>query len=225
MYLADSHGYLRYRHIGEGAYAQSEAAIQSLLTEMNTELEFAEPLPAQRPEETPGAVFSPTTQELHIDALGNAQPPPEEALTLTLPAERIDGQFYLEGAWRVIDDGLTLESEKGTITLPYHAASVNAVLSPSADPVLLSYRRDDPLHVTITQDGEPLRRGSFGEDVYLTEGQAMVRIDAPRMYTLVRNHDVQTREICLSINQPGLTFYAFSFGSRLTSSVDNQAKE
>lgn len=225
MYLIDSHGYLRYRHIGEGAYAQPEAVIQSLLTELNTDLEFAEPMPPLCPEDAPGAVCSPTTPDLHIDALGNAQPPLEGQLTLTLPTERLDGQFYLEGTWHVIDDGLTLESEKGTITLPYHAASVNAVLSPSADPVLLSYRRDDPLHITVTQDGEPLHHDSYGEDIYLAADQAKVRIDAPRMYTLVRNPDVQTREICLSTNEPGLTFYAFSFGSCLTASAKHTAKE
>lgn len=225
MYLVDSNGYLRYRHIGEGGYAQSEAAIQSLLTEMDKDLEFTELLPPLRPEDAPGAVCSPTTPELHIDALGNAQPPLEEQLTLTLPTERLDGQFYLEGTWLMIDDGLTLESETGTIVLLYHAASVNAVLSPSADPVLLSYRKDDPLKITVTQDGQPLHRDLFGEDVYHAEGQAKVRIDAPRMYTLVRNPDVQTRELCLSINESGLTFYAFSFGSCLNPNAGHAIKE
>ena len=225
MHLVDNNGYLRYRHIGEGAYAQSEAAIQSLLTEMNPDLELTELLPPLRPEDAAGVVCLPTTPELHIDALGNAQAPLEEQLTFKRPTERFDGQFYLEGTWRVIDDGLTMESEKGTITLPYHSASVNAVLSPSADPTLLSYRRDDPLRVTITQDGKPLHPDSFGEDVYLADGHAIVRIDSPRMYTLVRNPDVQSREITLSINEPGLTFYAFSFGSCVTSIANHTAKE
>ncbi len=225
MYLVDSNGYLRYRHIGEGAYAQSEAVIQSLLTELNAEAALAELLPPLRPEDAPGAVCSPTTPELHIDALGNPHLPSDMRFTLTRPTERLDGQFYLEGTWRMIDDGLTLESEEGTITLPYHAATVNAVLSPSADPVLLSYRKDDPLHITVTQDGTPLHRGSFGEDVFLAEGHARVRINAPRMYSLVRNPEVQTREICLSINEPGLTFYAFSFGSCITTSANPTAKE
>jgi hypothetical protein len=225
IYLVDADGYLRYRQIGEGAYAQLEAAIQSLLMVMDKDLELPELLPALRPEDTPGAVCAPTTPELHIDAVGNTQPPLDEQLTFVLPAERVDGHFYLDGTWRVIDDGLTLESEAGTIALPYHAATVNAVLSPSVDPVLLPYRRDDPLHITVTQDGEPLHPDSFGEDVYLAEGQAMVRINAPRMYTLVRNPDVQTRELRLSINEPGLTFYAFSFGSCITSGVNHSAKE
>lgn len=33
LYLIDKRGHLRYRHIGEGAYDEAEAAIQSLLAE------------------------------------------------------------------------------------------------------------------------------------------------------------------------------------------------
>jgi len=33
LYLIDKRGHIRYQHIGEGAYAETEAAIQSLLDE------------------------------------------------------------------------------------------------------------------------------------------------------------------------------------------------
>jgi thiol-disulfide isomerase/thioredoxin len=33
LYLIDKHGHIRYRQIGEGAYAETESAIQSLLAE------------------------------------------------------------------------------------------------------------------------------------------------------------------------------------------------
>ena len=33
LYLIDQQGHIRYTHIGEGAYAETEAAIQSLLAE------------------------------------------------------------------------------------------------------------------------------------------------------------------------------------------------
>lgn len=33
MYLIDADGFVRYKHIGEGAYAQTEAEIQRLLAE------------------------------------------------------------------------------------------------------------------------------------------------------------------------------------------------
>jgi hypothetical protein len=34
LYLIDKHGHIRYHHIGEGAYAKTEAAIQELLAEV-----------------------------------------------------------------------------------------------------------------------------------------------------------------------------------------------
>jgi peroxiredoxin len=33
LFLIDKRGHVRYRHIGEGAYAETEAAIQSLIAE------------------------------------------------------------------------------------------------------------------------------------------------------------------------------------------------
>ena len=33
IYLIDKRGHLRYEHIGEGAYAETESAIQALLAE------------------------------------------------------------------------------------------------------------------------------------------------------------------------------------------------
>ncbi len=33
LYLIDKRGHIRYQHIGEGAYAETEAAIQALLAE------------------------------------------------------------------------------------------------------------------------------------------------------------------------------------------------
>jgi len=34
LYLIDKQGYIRYIHIGEGSYAETEAAIQALLSEV-----------------------------------------------------------------------------------------------------------------------------------------------------------------------------------------------
>ena len=216
LYLIDHQGYVRYRHIGEGAYTQTESVIKTLLMEIQPNLDLPDVLPPLRPEDYPGAVCLPTTPELHANALGNPEPPIDTPVHLTTPVDRIDGRFYLNGTWMIIDDGWTHTGESGTITLPYHAASINAVLSPSSDPELLAYHQDEPLRITIHQDQEPLPGDQFGRDVFLAEDQATVRINTPRMYALANNPDVRRREICLTVNKPGLTLYAFSFGSCLT---------
>ena len=37
-YIVDNEGYIRYDHIGEGGYAETEKVIQSLLQERNAQL-------------------------------------------------------------------------------------------------------------------------------------------------------------------------------------------
>ena len=221
LYLIDHQGHLRYRHIGESAYAQTESVIKTLLMEIQPDLNLPEVLPPLRPEDMLGAICSPTTPELHADALGNPELPIDTPSPLTVPVDRIDGRFYLDGTWMAIEDGLTLIGESGTITIPYHAASINAVLSPSPDPDLLAHRQNEPLHITINQDGVPLPGDRFGSDVFLAEDQASVRINTPRMYALANNPDVRRREIYLTVNKSGLTLYAFSFGSCLAENTNN----
>ena len=77
------------------------------------------------------------------------------------------------------------------------------------------------LHITIIQDNVELPGDRFGQDVFLAEGHATVRINAPRLYRLVNNPDVRRREICLTINKPGLTLYEFSFSSCLAENINN----
>jgi len=221
LYLIDHQGYLRYRHIGDGAYAQTENVIKTLLMEIQPDLHLPELLLPLRPEDKPGAVCAPTTPELGVYTLGNPELPIDPPVHLTMPVDRIDGRFYLDGTWMAIEDGLTLIGESGTITLPYHAASINTVLSPSPDPELLACQQDEPLYITITQDDVPLHGDRFGRDVFLADDQATVRINAPRMYSLANNPDVGRREICLAVNKPGLTLYAFSFGSCLSVDTNN----
>lgn len=55
-YLIDGEGYLRYAHFGEGAYTETEQAIQELLREQTPGLTLPSPLPLVRPLDAPGAL-------------------------------------------------------------------------------------------------------------------------------------------------------------------------
>jgi thiol-disulfide isomerase/thioredoxin len=215
LHMIDHQGYVRYRHTGEGDYTQTETAIQSLLHEIDPDLHLPELLPPLRDEDVPGAVCFPTTPELHIDAISSPGLPSNQTIDLATPIDRIDGRVYLEGPWRTVGEGITLEGSQGVIRLPYHAASVNAVLSPSHDPSRLMQYIENPLVIEIEQDGETLTGAHFGEDVLRSQELAVVRVDVPRMYNLIRDQDVQPRELILRSRQPGFTFYAFSFGTCL----------
>ncbi len=224
VYLIDAHGYLRYEHSGEGAYSETEGALARLLSEAaagaGSPADLPRPLGALRDEDHLGAVCFRTTPELHAGynrgALGN----PEGYLPRSLPTfyrlppepERLDGYFYAEGPWLATEEALALAGEHGALVLPYHAATANAVLSPSADPVDLLLDLKPPVSVIVTQDGQPLDALSAGDDVFFEAGQSCLRVDAARLYQLARNPDARRHELRLAA-AGGLALYAFSFSS------------
>lgn len=220
LYLIDPGGYIRFRHAGEGNYAVIERSIQGLIAESGNVVPHHEPVPPIRPEDVPGAVCVPTTPELRMDSIGNPEPPMTVPTIVTAPQARRDGEFYLDGLWRAVEEGWTLSGESGCIVLPYHAAAVNAVLAASPDMVDFALSLYNPVEVQLTQDGLQLPKDHFAEDVYLADGQARVRVDVPRMYALVRSPDVRRRELQLEVRGRGLTLYAFSFGSCLAGESD-----
>ncbi|MBI2912909.1 MAG: hypothetical protein HYY03_03205, partial [Chloroflexi bacterium] len=68
----------------------------------------------------------------------------------------------------------------------------------------------------LTQDGAPLAREDAGEDVRFEEdGRAFVEVDAPRMYRLATNRELDSHELTLPPATPGLALYAYTFVSCL----------
>jgi thiol-disulfide isomerase/thioredoxin len=211
--LVDAKGYIRATRQGEGGYAEIEAGIQALLRELDPQVDLPEVMAPVRPEDARGAVCSPTTPEMQVDAIA-ARLTTQDPIELDLPDDRPEGRIYLAGSWRMITDGAKLELAGGSIVLPYHAAALNAVLAPSAR---MDHSPDPPTSVELLQDGLPLPLERFGEDVRLDDGRARLIVEAPRSYNLVRNPDVTPHELRLVAPQPGLVLYAFSFGTCLAS--------
>jgi len=215
VYLIDPQGYIRFSHAGDRGYTQIETAIQTLLQEYDPTLKLPPPLAALRAADIPGAVCTPTTPELHVDALADPLPGNEPS-EFSLSMDHTDGHFYLEGFWLLNKDGLTLTSENGTILLPYNACDVYAVLSPSPQDFEHTHFDHSPLKIEILQDGQPLPDDHFGQDIFKINDRSMLRVDTPRNYHLVHNPAGQNHQLQLHILESGLTFFAFSFGSCAT---------
>lgn len=219
LYLIDGEGYIRYQHSGEGGYEEIEEALRTLVLEADPNTALPHFLEALREEDKPGAVRFRTTPELHAGydrgALGNPEGYPPRGLPLLyrLPARRVDGYYYADGMWQANDECLALAGQHGALVLPYHAATANAVLSPSADPVELMLNLKRPATLIVTQDGQPLDSLSAGEDIGFADGQSLLNVDAPRMYQIARNPDARPHELRLELNATGLAVYAFSFSS------------
>lgn len=223
VYLIDAAGYLRYQHAGEGRYAETEAALAELAAEAGGQRR-PPPIGVLRAEDQPGAVCFRTTPELPAGFARGALGNPEGYAPRQLPViyrvppadEQQDGYFYAQGTWQAAPEYLALAGEQGALELPYHAAAVNAVLSPTGDPVEVRLDLKPPVTLRVFQDGAPLDRLHAGADItWDGAGQAVVVVDRPRMYELARNPDARPRRLRLATDGAarGLALFAFSFST------------
>ena len=125
-YIADHEGYIRYDHIGEGDYQETEKIIQQLLEERSTSLgiEMTSNAPLVDIEEFEHTMFR--TPELYFgykfaqnrNQLGSEEGfQPGKTISYSEPANIDLHKFYLIGDWKNYDDSMELISETGTIKL------------------------------------------------------------------------------------------------------------
>jgi thiol-disulfide isomerase/thioredoxin len=202
-YIADSEGHIRYDHIGEGGYDETEKIIQQLLTERNqilglnvasaqslVDLDEHQFIGAQTPELYFGYNFA-----FGRNQLGNSEGfKPDQVVTYSLPEKIIQDYFYLEGQWHNFGDRMKLVSENGRIVLPYYAKSVNIVATNESD-------------LQILLDGKPVVQENAGSDVQ----KGTVHILGDRLYNLISSGNAEEHTITILAKQ-GFEIYTFTFG-------------
>jgi len=217
VYLLDAEGRIHIRQIGEDQYQAVEREIQTLLRDLHPAWEPPELLDPIRAEDRPSAVCLPATQDVHHEALGNGPLPPARPADLSLPGDRREGRFYLQGTWQKERDGLLLVSAPGRVVVGFIGTDLHAILGTLA---ALEGRQGPqqpfaPVHLYL--DGEPLSPELYGEDVLMHKGKPTARIDTPRLYTLMRRAVHGLHEFEIRADDPGLVVYGFSFESCLAS--------
>ncbi len=214
-YLSDHEGYIRYVHFGEGAYEETERAIQSLVREVRPEVELPEPMPPVCVEDAPGALCYRVTPELYLGhqrgRIGNPSGPvPKQSAAYSDPGKHAEGFFYLRGEWTV-DEEYAMKpwgsGDESSVIIKYTAKEVNLVMNPLLGRECRAY---------LAQDGAPLPAEDAGEHVrFGDDGRAYVDVRAPGMYRLVNNRELGSHELTLSTETPGLALYAYTFVSCL----------
>ena len=202
-YLIDAEGYIRYDHIGEGAYAETEKRIQELLTEIHSEVKDMNV--SSLPDETPRVR---TTPELYAgyayalprgENIGNPEGlKPGEIVDYTLNQELQRDVLHLQGKWKSNPDHLEAQG-RASVFLDFTAAVVNIV---AAAP--------EQVTLDVLVNGEPIARDQAGSDVRFEGQHALVVIQQPRLYQVVKgpygHYVLELRA------EKGFTFNAFTFG-------------
>ena len=211
-YVVDDEGYIRYDHIGEGAYQETEKVIQALLTERaahlgikNINLNSSESIDNSSKFEYRDINFSKIqSPELYFGyefartPLGNNEGfKPDQSVHYILP-ENIaikSNMIYLEGKWKNNLDNMELQSNNGSIILKYNSKSVNIVAGGNGN-------------FTVKQDGN-LIKNDLSKD---SSADGKFMIDDKRLYNLVTNKDYGEHTIEIDVKGEGFQIYTFTFG-------------
>jgi thiol-disulfide isomerase/thioredoxin len=209
-YLVDSDGYIRYDHIGEGGYAETENAIRNLLAE-RTDQQGLEISNLNQTKSivsgVPPVDFNQIkTPELYFGyqyaraQLGNIEGfNPEKTVNYTIPSSNLDTNvIYLQGLWKNNPDNMELVGPDGKITLVYSAKSVNIVAGGKGQ-------------VTVREDGKGVQtnNSSKGND---TDAEGKLSIDGQRLYNIADNTNYGNHQIEIAAKGPGFKIYTFTFG-------------
>ncbi len=207
-YLIDAEGYLRYAHFGEGAYRETEEAIQELLLEIEPKAALPPLLEPLRESDHPGVVCYQPSPELYLGhrrgRIGNEGGFQEERpAEYSHKGEMKDGYFYAQGRWTATGDHFeSAGDDEARISIRYSAAGVNLVMA-SFNP--------EPREVELRQDGRPLTASVATPDVHFRDGHSFIRVVRPRMYSLVDNKSFGTHTLELITRQREVALFAFTF--------------
>ncbi len=203
-YIADHNGYIRYDHIGEGSYKETEEVIQKLLKDRSelfgtsigsfdlTKLNEFEHSVFRTPELYFGYKFASGRNQL-----GNEQGfQPESIVEYKIPPEIKQHYFYLDGKWKNTKDSMKLVSESGSIMLNYNAKQVNIVAS-----------NNSVLEVFV--DGKIIPHYMVGSDLI---SQNKIIVSEAKLYNIINSSDAESHELVINVKGSEFEIFTFTFG-------------
>ena len=204
-YIADHQGNLRYDHIGEGGYQETEKIIQQLLEERSKamKIEAMSSTSLVSIEEFEHTLFR--TPELYFgykfaqnrNQLGSEEGFQHEKIVKYYEPNNIElNKFYPVGNWNNQEDSMELTETNGSIKLSYNAKEVNIVTENYAE-------------LEIFLDGIPLTKENQGTDI--VEGNKL-KVSNPGMYNIISDETSSTHMMEIKIQGEGFRIFTFTFG-------------
>ena len=204
-YIADHEGKIRYDHIGEGSYQETEKIIQQLLDERSEAMGF-ENISKNKLvsiEEFEHTLFR--TPELYFgykfaqnrNQLGSEEGfQPGRIVTYVEPINTELNKFYPIGNWKNHEDSMELTESKGSIKVLFDAKEVNIVTENNAQ-------------LEIFLDGIPLTKEFAGSDIY---SKNKINVSNPGMYNIISSDTSISRIMEIKVEGKGFQVFTFTFG-------------
>jgi hypothetical protein len=190
VYLVDREGEVGFSHFGEGAYDETEQAIQQLL---GIDRETVDVDAAGLAEAADGATLR--SPETYVGRVRGERRNDQGRGWLSL------NQWALAGDWSVGEEAAVLQAPGGSLAYRFKARDLNLVLTPPAT--------GDPVRFTVSLDDRP-PGDAHGLDI---DADGAGTLAEPRMYQLVRQRGaIAPRTFEITFLDAGASAYVFTFG-------------
>lgn len=205
-YIADHEGYIRYDHIGEGGYKETERIIQELLHEraLSLGMQTANAESLVDIQEFEHSLFR--TPELYFgykfahgrNNLGSEEGfQPNKIVSYTPPANLELHKFYVTGDWLNLDGSMKLVSDAGTIKLLYVAKEVNIVTEGTGD-------------LEILLDESPLSAQHAGSDIPADTN--ILQTSDAGLYNIITSDSSSLHTLEIKVTGTDFQIFTFTFG-------------
>ena len=207
-FLIDMDGYIRYDHIGEGHYEETEKIIQALLHERMKEPNQKNGIDVNmtsigKPKETP-AIGTPEIYfgyQFDRGNLGYQGIKPNSVIDFKLNPNPFKNLVYLDGKWKYNSDNMELAGDDGSVLLVFKAKDVNIVAGSENNSTAVAFL-----------DTEFLNEKNKGTDIIMKDGKGAANINEFKLYNIVSGQDYEWHVIQIDAIGKGFKIYTFTFG-------------
>ena len=210
-YLIDMDGYIRYDHIGEGAYDETEQMIQLLLKERMERINKKDSIDTNisKPIEAIDVnYFNIKTPEIYFGyqfSRGNFGNPEglkaNQVIDYKIPLSITPNNVYLEGKWKYNADNMELVDDEGSILLIFQAKNVNIVAG-----------SENGSDTVIFLDNEFENKKNKGSDVFIQQNKSAAKINEVKLYNIANAENYDTHVVQIDVIGKGFKIYTFTFG-------------
>ena len=210
-FLIDIDGYIRYDHIGEGNYDETEKMIQLLLKERmerinkNSGINTNISKPKEAIEINPYGVGTPEIYFGYQFSRGNFGNPeglkPDQVIDYKLPSSAKANNVYLAGQWKNNADNMELASDNGEILLIFQAKFVNIVAG-----------SENSSKAFVYLDNDFVNEKNKGADVVIEENKSVSSIKEFKLYNLASAENYDIHAIDIKVDGKGFKIFTFTFG-------------
>jgi len=207
-YLIDIDGYIRYDHIGEGAYEETEKMIQALLQEKMERENKKNGIELNMTTTIPDVDFSKIkTPEIYFGYqfdrgnLGYQGLKPDSIVDFKISPSPYKNFVYLSGKWKYNADNMELISDDGEILLIFEAKKVNIVAG-----------SENGSDVYIYLDNEKLNNKNKGDDIIFEGNNSIAKVKEFKLYNIASAENYDNHVISMIVMGEGFKIYTFTFG-------------